>query len=115
MNGSHYKNTSCSFDGDLIGYLYEEDSPSEKRRVEEHLRTCGDCSNEFAELSMSRLAVSDWRNTEFNDLVTPRFVLPVVTSENKRSKWSLSSIFGGWKLPASAFAAAAILVAFGTV
>ena len=95
--------------------LYDEATSAERRVVEQHLTTCEYCSNELSGLAGSRSAVSDWYSSEFKGVPTPEFVFPKETAHQLPSSWTLSNFFSGWRLAASALAAAAILAVFGTV
>lgn len=60
----------------LVEYIYGEADRETSEAVETHLMICNACTEEFAELSMSRLGVYEWHRDEFAPLETPRIVIP---------------------------------------
>jgi hypothetical protein len=60
--------TPCSYPGDreaaLIGYLYEDGNPIERRTFEVHLAGCEDCRNELQELQGVRSQLVCWAPPE---------------------------------------------------
>ncbi len=85
-----YKNSenispSCSSSEGLVAYLYGEMTPAEQSAFEGHLEGCDACTAEFAELSLSRLAVYEWHRDEFTQLATPRIVIRY--DEPARASW----------------------------
>ena len=69
-------NNSCSFDGDLLAYLYDELAETERVRFEGHIADCGSCIDEFAGLSEARYSVYEWRKLEFAPMEPPKIVIP---------------------------------------
>jgi hypothetical protein len=67
---------SCSSSEELVAYLYGELAAAEQSAFEDHLATCDVCTAEFAELSLARLGVYEWRRDEFAELATPPIVIP---------------------------------------
>ena len=66
----------CECTSEMIAYLYDEASVTERDQFETHLLECLECSDEFAELSNSRFSVFEWQKLEFLPLATPRFTVP---------------------------------------
>lgn len=78
-------NTSCSFDGDVLSYLYDEATDAERLQFEEHLENCEACVEELALLSDSRYSVYEWRMIEFVPMMTPEIVIPVAVPSRLES------------------------------
>src|SRR5262245_20088549 len=72
---------SCLFGEELVSYMYDELPAAKRYAFESHLLNCSSCTNEFAELSVSRLAVYEWNRDDFLPLETPRFAIPYATPE----------------------------------
>jgi anti-sigma factor RsiW len=68
---------TCTLGGEMLAYLYDELSSEGRERFETHLEGCGQCIDEFAELSEARYSVYEWKNVEFAPLATPRFEVPL--------------------------------------
>ncbi len=86
----------------LVGYLYEEDSPDERRAAEAHLAACASCAREVAGLGGARSRLATWQppieSLDFQVTRRPTGAAPVVVP------W--------WRQPMPAWmqAAAAVLV-----
>lgn len=107
-NDRHIEN--CDLDIEMMAYIYGELAEAEKAPIDSHLATCGSCTDAFAEMSMSRFSVYEWKREEFDPVATPNFVIPyepVVESAG----WflGLRGLFAGWP---SAVAFASIAVVF---
>lgn len=105
-------NNSCSFGENILAYLYGELPPKNRDIFEMHLENCSPCIDEFAELSVARYSVYEWKNVEFAPLATPEIVVPIERN-TPRSTWldSIRTAFAwnsGW---AYAGGAAAIILA----
>lgn len=87
----------------LVGYLYEEDSPSERRAAEAHFATCEACAGEIEALGGARVHLRDWEPPaeSFDFQVARR---PSAGGAQGRVPW--------WRQPMPAWmqAAAAVLV-----
>ncbi|MFL6467112.1 MAG: anti-sigma factor family protein [Pyrinomonadaceae bacterium] len=68
--------SSCLFGEELIAYIYGELPMSSHAAFEKHLLDCSGCTEEFADISVSRLGVFEWHRDEFLPLETPQFVIP---------------------------------------
>jgi hypothetical protein len=67
----------------LVSYLYEEDSPAERRAAQAHLATCDACASEIEALGDSRVQLRDWAPPpaeSFNFQVTRRPLAPAVSA-----------------------------------
>lgn len=73
LNGN--KNT-CQFANEIVSYIYDEITVSERARFETHLAFCHECTNELAGVSNARLSLFEWHRDEFADLPTPEIVIP---------------------------------------
>jgi hypothetical protein len=70
------ENNSCLFGEELISYIYGELELRRQAAFEDHLLDCSGCTEAFAELSVSRLGVYEWRRDEFEPIATPHFAIP---------------------------------------
>ncbi|MGD9563924.1 MAG: zf-HC2 domain-containing protein [Pyrinomonadaceae bacterium] len=68
--------TSCSSPDDLVTYLYGEMGDVDRPAFEAHLSECDACTAEFAEMSLARLGVYEWKRDAFASMATPRIVVP---------------------------------------
>lgn len=66
----------CPPGGDILAYLYNEMAPVDRERFELHLADCTDCIDEFADLSQGRHPVYEWKQLEFDQLLTPKIAIP---------------------------------------
>jgi hypothetical protein len=84
----------------LVGYLYDEVDAAERRTMETHLLTCGECRGELKELRSTRTRLAAWAPP------TPGLEFQVVRAPDapaaSKRLWSIS--------PAWGLAAAAVLV-----
>ena len=95
----------CGDNTALVGYLYDECEPMERREIEAHLAVCGACAAELAALSATRLQLSSWTPPEAH--LGFRVVSDAAPSNVLRpARW--------WTRPMPAWAqAAAAVVLFG--
>jgi len=77
---------SCSFAGELVSYLYDEMTTSDRNKFDLHLTECSDCIEEFAGLSLARLGVYEWHRDEFKRLETPVINIPYVDAKPQTAK-----------------------------
>jgi hypothetical protein len=90
---------SCHDKDSLIAYLYDEVEPPLRGQIDEHLRSCRECTDELDSLSAVRAGLSGWAPPE------PALGITIPRREDvtRRSSW--------WSdTPAWAQAAAAVLV-----
>lgn len=66
----------CSFSGEIVSYMYGESAAGDRTAFESHLRTCVDCTDEFAELADARFSVYEWNKIEFVPLASPAISIP---------------------------------------
>lgn len=71
----------CGFDGDLLGFIYDEIDPAERGRVTQHISGCAACEQEVVGLSGVRSAVAAWRRDSFDTMITP--VMPAFDAGSK--------------------------------
>lgn len=92
----------CGDSAALVGYLYDECEPSERRAIEAHLAHCAACAAEVDALSSTRMHLTTWTPPE-SDLGF-RIVSESRSNVLRPKQW--------WQrpLPAWAQAAAAILI-----
>ncbi len=99
---------SCHDKNSLIAYLYDEVEPPLRRQIDEHLRSCRECTDELGSLSEVRVGLSMWAPPEPELGITitrndARIDAAVTDPAARRSHW--------WSdLPVWAQAAAAMLV-----
>lgn len=108
------RKVDCGSGESIVAYIYDEATPSERRRFEAHLLECSECTDEFAELSNARFSVFEWQKESFADLPTPEIVIPYKTSPAANADaglWAaVQNYLGGFAVPALA---AAVLLAVG--
>lgn len=103
----------CAHADDLLAYLYNEMAPADRDGLELHLADCTACIDDFAELSQSRYPVYEWKQIEFEPLVTPPIVLPAASVswfDKARAAFSFSP---GYSFASAGFAAILFAVAVG--
>lgn len=66
----------CGLADLMVSYIYDEVGTPERRKFEEHLLSCIDCADEFAEISNARFSIFEWQKEEFAHLATPEIVIP---------------------------------------
>lgn len=105
----HSKNRmqDCGYSGETLDFVYGEMAGAAKDAFERHLVACERCGDEVATLSSASLAVSEWRNTAFDPLATPRFSFPAASPPRIGI---LAAIFGLFRPPVYAAAAATLLI-----
>jgi hypothetical protein len=61
VNNDTVKNTVVCGDAEaLVGFLYDECTPDERARMEQHLQACDACATELAELGGARRQLTAW-------------------------------------------------------
>lgn len=118
MLDSNYENKSCGFGEDLVVYLYDEISESDKIKFEKHLSNCQTCEKELAGFGLVRNSINKWKAEDFAKLSHPKIELEYGEFEKKsqimeteKSGWfgELKGIFSGFPTWANAGAAFAVL------
>ncbi len=86
----------------LVGYIYDEISDRDRRDVEAHLATCGDCRDEVDGLRSTRVHLGLWAppQPELGFRIVSGGAAPAPVQAMPRRRWA----------PAFGFAAAAVLV-----
>lgn len=110
------KHLGCSFSEEVVEYLYDELSLSDRTAFESHLPDCDGCTSELADVSFARLDVYEWHRDEFVEMPTPRIVVPY--GEPIRTSWfdAVRSFFASpARVTTAGVAFAAIAIAFGIV
>lgn len=111
-NNNH--NKACSFEGDLIGYLYNELSQGDRASFENHLAGCHLCTEEFAGISEARFAVYEWQKLEFAPMKTPRIVIPYEIRQTAALFDGLRAVLSrGWAVGSLSFAALTLAAGLG--
>lgn len=109
----------CKLSTDILSYMYGELPAAECSTFESHLLDCGDCTDEFAAISLARYEVYDWKKTDFEPLETPVFVIPSpARAMTTGASWidTLRNAFNhSWAVPGFALAGLAIISAFAVV
>jgi len=109
-------NKGCGLSDDIVAYIYDELSESERTSFETHLVDCTDCTDEFAGISDARFAMFEWHKEEFVPLSTPEMVIPYPAERKAVFAGIFSGIRGlltlsGW--PSAVAVAAGIILAIG--
>lgn len=103
----------CAHADDLLAYLYNEMVQADRDGFELHLADCTACIDDFAELSQSRYPVYEWKQLEFETLVTPVIVLPVASVSWFGKARAAFSFSPGYSIAAAGFGAILFAVAVG--
>ena len=69
----------CKMSDGIVPYMYQEMTSADRRVFEEHLESCPECVDEFAEIADARFSVYEWRKVEFEAMRTPEIVIPYET------------------------------------
>ncbi|HJU93144.1 MAG TPA: zf-HC2 domain-containing protein [Pyrinomonadaceae bacterium] len=80
---------SCERASDLIAFLYDEASESEKRDFELHLNNCAACQEEVASFGLVRESVIAWRDEALSGFVST----PLPTTTKKSALAALRQFF----------------------
>ncbi len=108
--------SKCELSANVLSYMYGELATAKCSTFEAHLLDCGDCTDEFAAISIARYEVYDWKQLEFDPLETPVFVLPMpepaMASGGSWVDRLRSSFSHSWAVPGIAFAGLAIISVF---
>jgi hypothetical protein len=102
--------SECKFSAEIVSYMYDELSSSQRFSFEQHLVDCSECTDEFAAISSARFEVYDWKKLEFDPLETPSFEIPI--AEVSGVSWSdrIRAVFAQrWAVPTISFATLAIV------
>ena len=111
--------SACKNSAFIVPYMYGELPAADCASFESHLLDCGDCTDQFAEISSARYEVYEWKKLEFEPLSTPHIQIPYDDVPSTASlPWfdKIRAAFAqGWSAPGFAFAAVAIVAMFGAV
>ncbi len=84
------KDTVCSFQTQIVSYLYDEAGSEEKREFETHIRECSFCAEEIAAFGNVRFSIAKWRDFELSETTIPFVQIPqtliLPSAENKSEK-----------------------------
>lgn len=112
-------NKECGFEHEIVSYMYDELGAAERTQFETHLMDCGACTDEFAEVSLSRFSVFEWQKEEFDHLATPEIVIPYESQQIavESGGWfaGFSDIFAFARSPLAVGTAFAVLLGIGFV
>lgn len=95
----------------LMDYLYDEAAPVDRREVEEHLESCGDCRTEMRAFRRVREDLLAWDVPEYESVWTPFAPAPVAPWYQQVPAWALTAAAGLMLMlgTAGGFAAQALL------
>lgn len=110
----------CGFADEIVSYIYDEANATERGRFEKHLADCAACTDEFASVSAARYSIFEWRQEEFDHLVTPEIFIPSTSRAEAAERTpgllaGLSGLFSGVRGPITAFATIAIILGMGFI
>ena len=100
----------CERASDLIAFLYDEASESEKRDFELHLKECAGCRQEVASFGLVRESITAWRDEALSGFVSTPLA---ATAPKKSALAALRQFFDLsplWLKGATAFAVLALCV-----
>lgn len=95
----------------LIDYLYDEAAPADRRVVEAHLESCGDCREEIRAFRRVREDLLAWEVPNAESVWTPFAPQPVMPWHRQIPAWAMAAAAGLMIIFGSAggFAAATLL------
>jgi hypothetical protein len=95
----------------LMEYLYDEAAPSDRKVVEAHLESCGDCRDEMRAFRHVREDLLAWDVPQFDSVWTPFAPAPIAPWYQQVPAWALSAAAGVMLLlgTAGGFAAQALM------
>jgi len=64
-------NLNCGRENDLVGFLYGELEPAEKRNFQIHMQDCAECSSQLSSFKGIRESVVSWRDEALGGLASP--------------------------------------------
>jgi len=76
MRNNSPQNFNCEFALETIDYIYGEMNVGRKNAFQVHLNKCSDCAAEVHEFSDIKFSIQDWKTSEFDKIVTPKFEIP---------------------------------------
>jgi len=80
----------------LMAYVCDECEPSERERMDAHLRICRSCSAEFESLQVVREALPAWT------LPDPELHFRIVSDKDGQPAWRWTTLMPSWGLAAAA-------------
>lgn len=97
----------------LMDYLYDEAAPADRREVETHLESCGDCRDEMRAFRRVREDLLAWDVPAYESVWTPFAPTPVAPWYRQVPAWAMTAAAGLMLLlgTAGGFAAQALLPA----
>jgi hypothetical protein len=99
---------SCERAPDLIAFLYNEATESERRDFEVHLQACGGCRQEVASFGLVRESITAWRDEALSGFVSrPAATTTKSATTALRQFFDLSPL---WLKAATGFAVVAFCV-----
>jgi len=117
MNDANF--TACKDSAFIVPYMYGELSSSDCASFESHLLDCGECTDQFADISNARYEVYEWKKLEFEPLSTPKIKIAYaqVHSADGYSWFEKvrAALAHGWSAPGFAFAGMAIVATFAVL
>jgi hypothetical protein len=78
----------------LIGYVYDDCDPAERRAIEEHLEDCGTCRAEISGLRSVRQDLLAWNVPEHEAVWRPLPAAPVVPWYRHVPAWAMAAAAG---------------------
>lgn len=95
----------------LMDYLYDEAAPADRREVEEHLESCGDCRSEMRAFRRVREDLLAWDVPAYESVWTPFAPAPVAPWYRQVPAWAMTAAAGVMLLlgTAGGFAAQALV------
>jgi hypothetical protein len=78
----------------LIGYVYDECDPSERKAIEAHLEDCGTCRDEIGGLRGVRQDLLGWAVTAHEPVWRPLVAVPVAPWWRQVPAWAMAAAAG---------------------
>lgn len=105
--------SSCGLGTAMMSYIYGELAEGGRASIDDHLAVCSACTDEFAELSISRFSVYEWKREVFDPFPTPSFVIPFEADAASAGWLAGLRLVLAWRTPAVGFAVL-VIAALGT-
>lgn len=107
-------NSGCDFAEQIVSYLYDEISDSEKSNFETHLTHCRSCESELSGFTSVRSSIREWCLEDFASLSVPVFERPLKEKSREVSRSPFETILAyftvspKWVSAGAAFAVIAL-------
>ncbi len=96
LSKNGHNSPACAFADEIVSFLYDEATVSEKAAFVAHLDDCSNCSRELTDFGFVRTSVQNWRDQEVLALNMPKLELPVFEAEKPEIKPIIAVESASW-------------------